>query len=173
MHNDEKSTETTDLDTIIIGFNKLSIIDGIDEIMAQIVEIEQMISLEQEQDPDNVDNYNQKYVEIKHHLSIVQCKLKNTRIKCNWMSKVTNEQTINKCVQVDFSNPFRNETCKINPNNLQSQLIALNKKIENRTEKWPISMVVELKQLEHEAKIQQQQIQVHVFFLSVRQFLQI
>ena len=52
-------------------FVELSIIDGIDEIMAQIIQIEQIID----------DNNNKQT--IKKQLSIVENKLSNIRTKCS------------------------------------------------------------------------------------------
>ena len=129
-----------------MDFNKLSVMDGIDEIMAQIIQIEQMVSYQQ----DNSDN--QYMTQMIRHLSIVQCKLENTKIKCATTDQAT---TLDKSVQVDFHNSASNETYKKDHNNLQSQLVKLNKKMLNSTEKRLLSMLVELKRLEQEAKIQQ------------------
>ena len=72
------------MDESIVKFNELSIIDGIDEILAHIIEIEQMI-----------DNKNS----VKNRLLIVQKKLKNTRTKCNKRDidnvKITHKHQIN------------------------------------------------------------------------------
>ena len=77
---DEKSREAMDED--LSSFFQLSIIDGIDEIMAQIFEIEEKIS-------DNGDNIN-----IKKQLSVVRNKLRNTRIKYdNETEKLKNKQS--------------------------------------------------------------------------------
>ena len=101
-HNDEKSMETT-IHQTIVKFDELSIVDGIDEIIAQIVEIDQMI-LEDEND----NNYNKTNTKIKHHLSIVRDKLKKTKMSCDLTmnevkSKDTSisQQTSDKCIQVD------------------------------------------------------------------------
>ena len=120
QNHDEKSTETT-VDDNMVEFNKLSVVDGIDEIMAQIIQIEQMIFY---------DNYNStNKVAVKHHLSVVQNELANTRMKCTTVDEMTSinkpkktQPRLDKSIQVDCNNSARND--------LISQLDKLNKEIK-------------------------------------------
>ena len=90
--NDEKAKETNE--DIMSEFNKLSTNDGINEIMAQIMQVTEMI--------DDTS--------AKNHLSIVQNKLENTRIKCtnhgnyNTIAKLQSNNSKNKSHKL--TNPY-------------------------------------------------------------------
>ena len=132
---DEKSIARETMDEDLNKFCQLSITDAIDEIIAQIFEIEEKIS-------DNGD------INIKRQLSSVCNKLRNTRIKCNEKEDLQNRESI-KASAVDGCNV----------NDLWSQLEQLNKQIENGN-KASLKLLLEVKQIEQEAKTQQQKIAV-------------
>ena len=145
------------MDESIVKFNELSIIDGIDEILAHIIEIEQMI-----------DNKNS----VKNRLLIVQKKLKNTRTKCNKRDInicKNNTQTSNKhTLPNDASTTAdaiiaNNKTHSRDCNSLQLKLDQLNKEIKS-TNRFSLSMLVEVKKIEQQATVQHQQIEVKKMF---------
>ena len=130
VENDKKQSETGD---------KLSIIEGIDEIIAQIIQIEEII----DSTNMNINGINKKT--IKKHLSNVQNRLNYTRAKCNKIDK--------KDVAMD--------TYK----SLKLKLDKLNAEIQNNNKKSQLSLLIELKKLEQETSVRKQKIEVCDFYL--------
>ena len=141
---DEKTSGTESMST----FSHLSIIDAMDEIIAQIMQIDQLIN-------DSVGNINIDKKNVQHHLSQVTSKLRMTRTKC-----ASNNN--------DPLNPAMPEKIGDNYSDLKSKLATLNQEIivkSDNTNESTLALLIELRKLEQKAKIQQQKIEVKNTFL--------
>ena len=102
--NDAKTTEILIVDDMY-KFNQLSIADGIDEIVTQLINIEQIIddNNSNNNNNNNSNNFDSTIKSIKHHLSVVQNQLRSTQTKCNEITqlKVENDELHNKSVKDD------------------------------------------------------------------------
>lgn len=118
--------------------DQLSIIDDIDDAMKEIIEIEQMLTNWNLNGNSNVILNGRR---LAMHLSNMKNKLSETRIKCK---KMNSDECNFKSLKLQFetlNNEIRNS------NNY------------NRRE-YPISLVVELKRLEQQVKLQHQTVEV-------------
>ena len=136
---DEKEMLVTDEGTL--QFGQMSIMDQIDEILAQMIQIEEIV------DENNNGNDHMNKRKIKAHLLDVQNKLGKVRTKCN------KSDTFLQDVQMRQPSGY-------NYRDLKSQLEKLRTEIANGSTKSSLSLLVELKQLEQDAKVQHQKIEV-------------
>ena len=123
-------------------FGGMSIMDQIDEILAQMIQIEEIID---ENDNSN-DSMNKR--KVKEHLLDVQNKLGKVRTECN-----KNETSKNTEMQQPAAN--------VN-NDLKLQLAKLNTQIVTGSKKSSLSLLVELKELEQDIKVQHEKIEVSI-----------
>ena len=134
-------------------FSKLSIIDGIDEAIAHMIQIEQILD-------DNSDNNGKR--KIKNHVSLVKNKLSDTRGKCTNYNMLHELKDIKTQSTLDNGN----DTDRYGYDNLKLKLKKLSEKIKNSgKDRRSLSLLVELEKLEQDAKIQHQKIEVHIFIL--------
>ena len=143
--NDEKGMLVTEEN--ISKFGRMSIMDQIDEILAQMIQIEEIID---ENDNGNIPMNKRK---IKEHLLDVQNKLGEVRAKCN-------KGETSKNIEMGKSLGNGNVVHGYNYSDLKSQLKKLRTEIANGSDKSPLSVLVELKQLEQDSKVQHQKIEV-------------
>ena len=130
--NDEKG-----MDENMVEFNQLSIVDGIDEIMAQMIQIEQIID----------DDMNDKSeTNVKKQLLIVQNKLRSLRRKCNDKEKILVNHNENHDQNV--------------VDELRSRLDKLSKEIKNGTKDSSLSLLIEINKLEQDAKAHKEKLDV-------------
>ena len=139
--NDEKGIIVIDESTF--QFGRMSIMDQIDEILAQMIQIEEIID---ENDNGN-DTMNKR--KLKKHLLDVQNKLIQVRTKCNKNDTLLQD--------VQMGQPLENGFMV---KGLKSQLEKISAEIANGSTKSSLSLLVVLKQLEQDAKVHHQQIEV-------------
>ena len=137
--NDEK--EMLVIDESTLQFGTMSIMDQIDEISAQMIEIEEFVD---ENDDGNALMNKKK---IKEHLLDVQNKLSKVRTTCNKSETFLQHEQMGKPLRNDYSD-------------LKSQLDNLRTEMANESKKSSLSVLVELKQLEQDAKVQHEKIEV-------------
>ena len=153
---DEKQSQI--VDDHMLNFNQLSIIDGIDEIMAQIAQIEEIVN-KNGNVKSNIDSHG---TAIRNDLKMVQTKLRITRGKCDQLLNLKQSEQ-----KIDNYDSVKHKDWKVNVliDNLQCQLDSFNKNNRLKTVKsikpaQSLSLFIQLKKLEREAKIQQQKIEV-------------
>ena len=139
-NDDEKSDTNINLSK----FDELSIIEGIDDIMAEIIQIEVIV------DDNNLDKGLKN--NIKQCLSVVQKKLTSVRTKCD----VTDETKTGLSVKSERAQE-KNSKCECN--DLRLQVEKLKEEMQNN-KKSTLSMLVEVKKIEQETHIQRQKIEV-------------
>ena len=140
----ENEDEKSEANINASKFDELSIIEGIDEIMAEIIQIEGIV------DDNNFDKGLKN--NIKQCLSIVYKKLTSTRTKCDVTDKIKKSLTVK-------SEQAQDNSSKFDCNDLRLQVEKLKEEMQSRN-KSTLSMLVEVKKIEQETHIQRQKIEV-------------
>ena len=135
---DEEKTEIA-VDQSIAKFCQLSIVEGIDEIIAQIVQIDQMI----------VD------ANVKKNLSQLQRKLENTRSKCDKIEKIenTNNQTDEKSYDTSDAASSRDDYHNYFESKVKELSLTSKHGAKDVDQSLSISLLVQVKKLEHDMKM--------------------
>ena len=164
------------LDSNMVKCNQLSvsrsIADEIDDIMAEIIEIEQIVDSNINYDCKNNEDDNTNNIAIDKkvllmHLSNVKNKLNQARAKCNksmiynYADEANDIGIVANSIETSQKNDDEIEKC--NYKDLKTQIETLNKEIRNNKRESPMSLLFELKRLEKQTKIQHKILQVRVY----------